>query len=589
MYAVIVCYWNLVQQNDRIIGKNMNYFHRNKILTSLLIALLFQIMIGSFSSVRANTPENFLLHTDRSVYLTGETIWYKIYNTNYQEHSDHSKVVYINLHGKNGVLLFQQKVHLVEGKAHGSITIPLSWNEDYYYLTCFTKWNLQFEKDQLEAKIIAVYNPYENTNEESALSTSKEKPQVDFIQGNVKIEMQKKDYARREQGSVRIATTDGQKGTISVAIHYMDALEKITLSSVRLATNQSTLNLHYEIEKQSEKEQKLQIDGKAFDPITDDPINSDVFSLYKVGGDTFYRISSGDGHIHTSIDDFNGSAIFQLFNMNPYQPSLPNFTQIRPGENLIGIELKNTNPPHNIIINDYLKNARLNRKVQEIFEERTLDSLQNKQIVSTPFVADKVYKMEKFKSMKTLEEFIREIVTFAELSVKDNKTTVRLKNTETQRFFMEKPWYLVDGYLTRDEEAVLSIPFKNLTRVELFITNKSILSQLETVMVRSGLIAVYTNDYSIKDAIEAQKNIFTFDGFSQASSFEEIKHSSPQEARENPDFKSLIYWNPEVKLNSTAELEFVTSDLLGKYMIEVSGLTDDGKILSGLQVFSVSY
>jgi hypothetical protein len=255
----------------------------------------------------------------------------------------------------------------------------------------------------------------------------------------------------------------------------------------------------------------------------------------------------------------------------------------------LGMDQEQATPPRNNAINDYLKNVRLNKKIHEIFEERTMDSLLNKQHVSFPFEGDKVYKMEKFKSMKTLEEFIREIVIYAELSKKDDKTTVRLKNTETQRFFMEKPWYMVDGYLTRDEEAVLNIPFKNLTRVELFITNNSILSQLETVMVRSGLIVVYTDNYYLKDQIEAQKNIFTFDGFRQSELFEGINPANRDEARENPDFESLIYWNPDVKLTDATTLQFVTSDLLGAFVIEVKGISDDGQLLSGSHVFSVGY
>ena len=562
---------------------------RYKIRVPLIAILIIYICSGLFAQVNSTTPEKFLLHTDRSIYLTGETIWYKIYSTNYQEHTDHSKVVYVNLHGKNGGLLIQQIIQLEEGTANGSIPIPLSWNEDYYYITCFTRWNLQFERDQLESKKIMVYNPYEDNNNEGTALSSEVAHQENSNQGNVIIVLPKTTYGRREQCSMRITSTPRQRGTFSVAIHAVNKFEKNLFFMNGSAEDQSKWNVYYEKVLQHEKEQKLPIDGKATDPITGAPVKSDVFSMYKVGGDTFYRISSDDGNIHTSVDDFQGSSTFQLFNMNPYQPASPDFTLTRPGALLLGMDQEQASPPRNNTINDYLKNVRLNKKIHEIFEERTMDSLLNIQHVSFPFEGDKVYKMEKFKSMKTLEEFIREIVIYAELSKKDDKTTVRLKNTETQRFFMEKPWYLVDGYLTRDEEAVLNIPFKNLTRVELFITNKSILNQLETVMVRSGLIAVYTDNYYLKDQVEAQKNIFRFDGFGQSELFEGINPANPDEARENPDFESLIYWNPDVKLSDTAPLQFVTSDLLGAFVIEVKGVDEDGQPLFGSQVFSVGY
>ena len=171
----------------------------------------------------------------------------------------------------------------------------------------------------------------------------------------------------------------------------------------------------------------------------------------------------------------------------------------------MGLENEYSPPQRNESINNYLTNSRLSRKVHEIFEGRTLDSLQGKQFIPIPFKADKVYQMEKYQSMKTLEEFLKEIVIFSHVKEVDGKITVRLKNTETQLFFMEKPWYLVDGYLTRDEQLVLDIPFKYLTKVEIFNTNKSILGLLETVMIRSGLIAVYTDNYYLRNIIRELK------------------------------------------------------------------------------------
>jgi hypothetical protein len=196
--------------------------------------------------------------------------------------------------------------------------------------------------------------------------------------------------------------------------------------------------------------------------------------------------------------------------------------------------------------------------------------------------------MEKYQSMKTLEEFLREIVIYVDFIKKDGKTTVQLKNKQTQHFFMEKPWYLVDGYLTRDEEKVLSIPFKNLSRVEIFNTNNSILGQLESVMIRSGMIAVYTDNYYLKDQLETSNNIFDFQGYSISRDFVGVEKISSSEARENPAFEPLLYWNPTMDLKIETEAEFVTSDLLGNFIIRVEGITDDGQRLSGSKIFSVN-
>lgn len=555
---------------------------KNITAKEVIYTFLILISIVYTSYAQINSPEKIHLHIDRPFYLIGETIWYKLYTINYHEQSDHSEIVYVNVHEKNGSLLIQQKLRLTEGKANGSIDIPLSWNEDFYYITCFTKWNLQFGNEGLSIHEIPVYNFSENEESSSVIAMD----QVDSIeiqhQENIKLDLTKKSYHRREKAIVKITNPDGLPGNCSVSIYSLVSLNDHKRNIV------FDSSVSYEVEAQDSKEKELTIEGRAMDPDSGNPVISALLSVYKVGSEKFYRTTSKEGIVRARIDDFNEKATFQLFNMNPYQPSTPDFKLKLTGEKLMGLENKYSPPPRNERINNYLTNSRLSRKIHEIFEERTLDSLQGKQFVPIPFKADKVYQMEKYQSMKTLEEFLREIVIYVDFIKKDGNTTVRLKNKQTQHYFMEKPWYLVDGYLTGDEELVLSIPFKNLSRIEIFNTNNSILGQLETVMIRSGMIAVYTDNFYLKNITEEGDNIFEFKGFSISKDFVGIAQLPSSEARENPNFNSLLYWNPNVELSNNSQMNFVTSDLLGNFIIRVEGITESGQRLSGSQTFSVN-
>lgn len=556
----------------------------------LLIQLSF---ISSSFGELPSVPEKFYIHIDKPIYLTGETIWYKIYNSNFQASTDHSKIVYINLHDKNGRLLLQQKLKLDEGRSFGSLDIPISWKEDYYYLTCFTKWNLQFGAKGLAIKRIPIYNPFENqlAEKKDDLDANVEFQEEHLIdiskQENIILELNKESFTRREKASLSISTPERLVGNFSISIHSMNGFNFHEYSIFHNHTELLKSSAHYAIEVQDSKEKELTIEGQALDPVSGNPVISDVLSVYKVGSEKFYRTLSKEGIVRARIDNFNKKSTFQLFNMNPYQPSTPIFNLKLAGEKLMGLENEYSTPPRNERINNYLTNSRLSKKVYEIFEERTLDSLQGKHFIPIPFKADKVYQMEKYQSMKTLEEFLREIVIYVNIIKKDKSIIVRLKNTQTQHPFMEKPWYLVDGYLTRDEKLVLDIPFKNLSRVEIFNTNNSILGQLETVMIRSGMIAVYTDNYYLKDQLETSNNIFDFQGYSISRDFVGVEKISSSEARESPDFSSLLYWNPNVELKGKNTVEFVTSDLLGNFIIRVEGITDDGQRLSGSYVFSV--
>ena len=79
-----------------------------------------------------------------------------------------------------------------------------------------------------------------------------------------------------------------------------------------------------------------------------------------------------------------------------------------------------------------------------------------------------------------------------------------------------------------------------------------------------------------------------YPGYSISGDFVGVEQISSSAARENPAFESLLYWNPTMDLKIETEVEFVTSDLLGNFIIRVEGITDDGQRLSGLKIFSVN-
>ena len=54
------------------------------------------ILLFSITTATASIPEKFYAHLNQPVYLTGETIWFKVYNTNYHELADHSNIIYLN-------------------------------------------------------------------------------------------------------------------------------------------------------------------------------------------------------------------------------------------------------------------------------------------------------------------------------------------------------------------------------------------------------------------------------------------------------------------------------------------------------------
>jgi hypothetical protein len=94
-----------------------------------------------------------------------------------------------------------------------------------------------------------------------------------------------------------------------------------------------------------------------------------------------------------------------------------------------------------------------------------------------------------------------------------------------------------------------------------------------------GLVAIYTtHEYKQKNNRYLDKSGYQIPGYADSPEFSElIKLNSEKNAR-HPDFKNQLYWNPNLTLinDGKAKLVFITSDELGEYIFEVSGISKEG-------------
>ena len=136
--------------------------------------LLFFMTFPLFSFVDHNLPSKILdallayykthprekisIQTDQSFYITGQTIWYKVLGIAYNESSDISKVVYVQLADANGNIILLNKLPLLSGTADGGIYLPGKLKSGTYQLRGFTAWMLNFEGEFIFNKTIYIHN-----------------------------------------------------------------------------------------------------------------------------------------------------------------------------------------------------------------------------------------------------------------------------------------------------------------------------------------------------------------------------------------------------------------------------------------------
>jgi hypothetical protein len=100
--------------------------------------------------------EKIHIQFDRTIYNTGETIFYKLYLMSGYEWSSTSKNVYVNWYDNNGNYIKQGAAPLFQSSAKGSFEIPATYKGDFIKVKAFTRWMLNDDSVFLYEKNIPI-------------------------------------------------------------------------------------------------------------------------------------------------------------------------------------------------------------------------------------------------------------------------------------------------------------------------------------------------------------------------------------------------------------------------------------------------
>jgi hypothetical protein len=125
---------------------------------------------GSFDSVRTKfdlyrtqcLQEKVYLHLDRTLFLTGEILWFKVYAVDGTLHKPLlvSKVVYVEVLDKSNTAILQAKVAMHAGTGHGSLFLPATLSSGVYQVRAYTTWMKNYSADFFFQQAISIVNTF---------------------------------------------------------------------------------------------------------------------------------------------------------------------------------------------------------------------------------------------------------------------------------------------------------------------------------------------------------------------------------------------------------------------------------------------
>lgn len=197
-----------------------------------------------------------------------------------------------------------------------------------------------------------------------------------------------------------------------------------------------------------------------------------------------------------------------------------------------------------------------------------------------------VYELDDYTRFPTMEEVLREYVP--EIGVRKGKDGFRLVviDPTINAAFNEEPLILLDGVPILDYNKFLEInPLKiktlQVVTKKYFFAGLAFGGIINYKSYSADLAGLTFNDdfFGDYEILNVQREFFT-----------PIYETPLQVQSTYPDARTVLYWNPNINTDKNGETEFYfySSDISGRYRIEVQGFTSNGEIGSSSTYVNIS-
>jgi len=194
---------------------------------------------------------------------------------------------------------------------------------------------------------------------------------------------------------------------------------------------------------------------------------------------------------------------------------------------------------------------------------------------------------DNYEPLNDFQEISRELLRVLRIRKQTDQFQVRMLDERSEySFFPEEPAIFLDGLIVNDFNSIIELNSDDIKRIEI-LNYQWVYGNMQF----PGILAIFTeNEFYREISLPEPSVILENKGFLPRSGFPEFNHTKePDLFSKEPDFRQLLFWEPDIvlKKGQKHKARFHTSDLTGKYMIIVKGITADGDILNGITGISV--
>jgi len=550
----------------------------------LFILQLIQFASGSlYAKVSGN--ETVYLHTDRTAYIAGETVFYKLYVLDAATHkrSEISHAAYIAVRSANSNPVVKIGVNVDKGLADGSFVLPDTLTSGTYRLVAFTNVMKNRGNQYIFQKEIIISNRFDKElNFKLTNPISKDIDTTRTTETKSEITTDKPEYGFRQKVKVTVGNMyPGANLSASVfeesglGTEDKSMVETLKTGSVRPVEN-STKNMYW-----PEKNGKI-LSGRVIDEVTQKMVPSATVLLSCI--DTIpnlqYAYTNSGGVFRISLTGYySGKELFLTIHDVPQGQHWK--IEI---DDEFALPDNNRKPAH----------FQLNDKAKEFIAKCQDIVYINKVYKQNEVTTDKIIPSKKpvcpqvfycpvksvtpsdFVSLNDFSEIVVELFPLMKVNNNKGNYTVQVMNTSTYQY-SQGPGIFLDGVFVDDVNKIMGLGSDKIKRIDVIYTERTFGD-----LVFPGIISVISKSNEIAKTKPASRSLrFKNNKLQSGRSIVQFNQDLVSDGSK-PYFKQVLYWNPELEIKESepANFEFFTSDNAASFIIKVEGISDNGTPVS---------
>lgn len=229
--------------------------------------------------------------------------------------------------------------------------------------------------------------------------------------------------------------------------------------------------------------------------------------------------------------------------------------------------------------NSSISARHIHMQTQNVYWNTENNKILASAIDSTDFYdrVDNTYLLDNYTRFPTMEEVMREFIPEVIVRKQDNNFIFRIVRAP-QEIHMDNPLVLINNIPVFDINKI--IEYNPLLVKQIDIVKDGFIFEGEILL--KGVINYRTYTNSLEEVnLDPAVTVVDYEGLQLPRTFYSPMYGDKADYQSKPDFRNLLFWEPTIKIAGTEseEITFYTSDLPGKYIGVIQGISNKGDMI----------